>query len=80
MAVIMGMGAVTEGRACHWWTYWAVDDMDKAGAQTRAAGGQIYRDCFDVQGVGWFAIVADPTGAAVGLITPSDEPMEEGSF
>lgn len=80
MAGIMGMEAVPEGTPPHWLTYLAVDDVDKAVAQTRAAGGQIYRDCFDVQGVGRFAIVADPTGAAVGLITPSDEPMEEGSF
>ncbi|WP_224824817.1 VOC family protein [Cognatishimia sp. MH4019] len=76
VAGIVDMSMMDEGTPPHWLTYMAVDDADKAVAQTREAGGQIYRDCFDVQGVGRIAIVADPTGAAVGVITPSDEPME----
>ncbi len=54
----------------HWFTYLAVDDVDAAVAQTRAAGGQILRAPWDVPGVGRIAIVTDPTGAPVGIMTP----------
>ena len=53
----------------HWFTYLGVDDVDEATRQTRDAGGRVIRDPFDVAGVGRIAIVADPTGAAFGLIT-----------
>lgn len=76
MAGIMGMESMPKDMPPHWLTYLAVDDVDKAVAHTKNAGGQVFRDSVDVQGVGRFAIVSDPTGAAVGLITPSDAPME----
>ena len=56
----------------HWFTYFAVDDVDAAAAATEAAGGSIQRPSFDVEGVGRIAIVQDPTGAMLGLMTPSD--------
>ena len=56
----------------HWFTYIAVDDVDAAVVQTREAGGQIAREPYDVEGVGRIAIVHDPTGAAIGLMTPSN--------
>lgn len=55
----------------HWFTYIGVDDVDAAVAETRAAGGQVHREPWDVPGVGRIAIVGDPSGAAVGLMTPS---------
>ena len=54
-----------------WMTYIAVDDVDKAEAQTKAAGGEIVRPPFDVEGVGRIMIVKDPSGAVVGLMTPA---------
>ena len=59
----------------HWLSYLAVDDVDRAVEQTRDAGGQIHREPFDVAGVGRIAIIADPTGAAIGLMTPSEGEM-----
>ena len=32
----------------HWFTYFAVDDVDRALEQTRAAGGTVVRPAFDV--------------------------------
>jgi predicted enzyme related to lactoylglutathione lyase len=55
----------------HWFTYLAVDDVEAAVAATKAAGGQVLRDPWDVPGVGRIAIVTDPTGAAVGIMTPA---------
>lgn len=56
----------------HWFTYLAVDDVDAATAHTKELGGQVMREPFDVAGVGRISIVSDPSGAAVGLMTPSD--------
>lgn len=56
----------------HWLTYIAVDDVDAATKETEAMGGKIYRAPWDVPGVGRVAIIADPTGAGFGLMTPSD--------
>jgi uncharacterized protein len=57
----------------HWFTYIAVDDVDAAVAATRAAGGTVVRDVFEVPGVGRIAIITDPTGAALGIMTPADQ-------
>ena len=76
VAGVMSTEGLPEGTPPHWLTYLAVDDVDHAVAQTREAGGTVYRDCFDVQGVGRIAIIADPTGAGLGIMTPSFEPME----
>ncbi|MEM9434717.1 MAG: VOC family protein [Pseudomonadota bacterium] len=56
----------------HWLPYLAVADVDHAVETTKQKGGQVFRDCFDVPGVGRIAIVADPGGAAVGIMTPSE--------
>ena len=59
-----------------WLSYFAVDDVDAAVERTRAAGGKIHREPWDITGIGRLAVVSDPTGAIMGLITPSDaDPM-----
>jgi predicted enzyme related to lactoylglutathione lyase len=60
-----------EGLPPHWFTYIGVDDVDAAVAATRASGGQVHREPWDVPGVGRIAIVGDPSGATVGIMTPS---------
>lgn len=57
----------------HWFSYFAVDDVDAAVAETTALGGEIRRPPFDVPGIGRIAIVADSTGAAMGLMTPAEQ-------
>ena len=54
----------------HWMTYLAVSDVDAAVEATVAAGGKVLNPPFDMPGTGRIAMVADPTGAAVGLMTP----------
>lgn len=76
LAGIVGMEGMPDDMPSHWLAYLAVDDVDRAVDETRKAGGTVRRECQDVPGVGRFAIVIDPVGAAIGLITPSDEPME----
>ena len=40
----------------------------------RDAEGPIFREPWDMEGVGRIAIVSDPTGAAVGIMTPVPRP------
>ena len=54
-----------------WMSYLAVDDVDAAVEQTIAAGGTLKREPFEVPETGRIAIVADPTGAILGLMTPA---------
>jgi len=55
----------------HWMTYIAVKDIDKTVKQTEEAGGTVIRAPFDVPGVGRIAILRDPTGAGIGMMTPT---------
>ena len=73
VAGIMDMNALPhlEGVMPHWFTYLAIQDMGAAIEAGVASGGTIMRDPFDVAGIGRIAIVADSTGAVVGLIEPA---------
>ena len=62
------------GTPSHWISYLAVDDIDARLGSMVQAGGQVCRPAFDVPGVGRIAIVADPTGAVMGWITPTPCP------
>lgn len=48
----------------NWSGYLAVDDVDAKAAAVLQAGGQLLRPAADIPGVGRFAVVADPAGAA----------------
>jgi predicted enzyme related to lactoylglutathione lyase len=60
-----------EGIPPHWFAYLAVDDVDARVERAKAAGAELLRPIFDVPGVGRIAILKDPTGAALGWITPA---------
>lgn len=62
-----------DGTPPHWFAYIAVDDVDARVAATKEAGGQVVMEPFDVEGVGRIAIIMDPTGAAVGIMTPAPQ-------
>jgi hypothetical protein len=47
--------------------YFATDDVDKTVAQATQLGGGVVAPAFDVPGVGRFAILRDPQGAAFAL-------------
>ncbi|WP_415639046.1 VOC family protein, partial [Prescottella defluvii] len=50
-----------------WNTFLAVDDADASAAKVEPAGGRLLLPAFDVGKAGRMALVADPTGAEVGL-------------
>lgn len=51
----------------HWLQYVAVDDCDAAFARARELGAQVHVGPTDMPGMGRFAVVADPGGAAFAL-------------
>ncbi len=53
----------------HWMSYIHVADVDAVVAKVAAAGGEVAKPCFDVPGVGRIAIIEDPTGAMIGIMT-----------
>lgn len=56
----------------HWFSYINVDDLDARLKLLEANGGRILRPPFEVEGIGCFAIVADPTGAPMGWMTAAE--------
>lgn len=58
-----------------WIAYVLADDVDATVAKVKELGGAVHREPDDIPGVGRFAIVADPQGAALGLIT-WEKPMD----
>lgn len=64
-------GPMFEGMPETWFTYIAVDDLDKRLKLLKSAGGKVMREPWDVDGVGRMAIVEIPGGAAQGWMVPA---------
>lgn len=66
--------ALAAGARPGWIGYLGVDDADASAARIRAAGGAVHRAPEDIPGIGRFAVVTDPHGAAFIVMQPfSDE-------
>ena len=66
-------GAMTspvDGVPPNWLPYVQVDDADASAKRCARLGGSVMSEPHDIPGVGRFAIVKDPTGAAFGIIKP----------
>ena len=66
-------GAEGAGMRPGWLGYVAVDDVDQGVAAFIAAGGSELMPAMDIEGAGRMALVADPQGAALYLMTPVGE-------
>ena len=73
---IMDLNASSDDDATEpfWMSYFAVDDVDAAVDATIASGGTLKREPFEIPDTGRIAIVIDPTGAELGLMTPVEMP------
>jgi predicted enzyme related to lactoylglutathione lyase len=58
------------GGAAAWIPYLAADDVDATVDKARELGAQTFLEPMDVETVGRFAVLADPTGATFGLYKP----------
>jgi hypothetical protein len=63
------------GCAPHWLPYIYVDDADATVERARRHGGTVQFGPEDIQGIGRFAVLHDPTGAALAVMKPA--PMEK---
>jgi uncharacterized protein len=69
--MVGGIGPLMmEGQPPAWLNYVTVADADETVAKARAAGGAVHVEPMDVLDVGRMAVIADPTGAALGLWQP----------
>jgi predicted enzyme related to lactoylglutathione lyase len=50
-----------------WLAYVLVDDIDAATKKAESLGAKIVKNSIEVPDMGWLSIIADPTGAALGL-------------
>ena len=50
-----------------WLSYVLVEDIKAATEKARSLGAKIVKESVEVPGMGWFTIIQDPTGAALGL-------------
>ncbi|HEY0797628.1 MAG TPA: VOC family protein [Candidatus Baltobacteraceae bacterium] len=61
------MQSPVPGAPSMWLTYVAVDDVAAATKKAVALGATVCKDITEVPGMGSFTIIADPTGATLGL-------------
>jgi uncharacterized protein len=61
-----------------WTGYVAVPDVDGGAAKATRLGGRVHVPPMDIPGVGRFAMIADPTGAAICLFNSSN-PQQDGA-
>ncbi|MDM9626772.1 VOC family protein [Rhizobium sp. S152] len=76
VAGMMDFPAELEGQGIppNWTGYVAVDDVDQSARDFAANGGAVRRPPEDIPTIGRFAVVADPHGAVICIMTPF--PME----
>ena len=55
------------GAPSSWLPYVAVDEIHAATKQAVSLGAKVMKDVQEVPHTGWFSIILDPTGAALGL-------------
>ena len=61
------MKQMMPGAPSAWLAYVIVDDVKAATAKATSLGARVMKDVDEVPGMGWFSIITDPTGAALGL-------------
>jgi uncharacterized protein len=61
------MKQMMPGAPSAWLAYVDVDDVKAATAKAKSLGARVMKDVTEVPGMGWFSIITDPTGAALGI-------------
>lgn len=61
------MQQMAPGAPSAWLAYVEVSDVKAATAKAASLGAAVVKDITEVPGMGWFSVIVDPTGAALGL-------------
>ena len=69
VAGIMSMPEDSQGMPPSWGSYVTVDDVDARVARVQSLGGKLCVPARDIPNVGRFAVIADPQGAMLTMIT-----------
>jgi len=64
------MKQMIPGAGSAWLPYVLVKDIDASTKKAKKLGAKICKDVTEVEGMGWFSILTDPTGAMLGLWEP----------
>jgi uncharacterized protein len=76
-----GFGPVDGDEPAHWLGSIVVEDVDGAAGRVASAGGTVIVEPNEIQGVGRWAVFADPQGAVAALFQSiGDPPTSEGVF
>jgi predicted enzyme related to lactoylglutathione lyase len=57
-----------------WLAYVGVEDINAATEKAKSLGAAIHKGPMEIPTIGWFTILADPTGATIALFQPA-KPM-----
>jgi predicted enzyme related to lactoylglutathione lyase len=68
---VAGLYADGESPGAYWLAYLGVDDVDASTAKAQALGAGVLIGPEDIEGIGRFSVITDPTGAAFGLYKPA---------
>ncbi len=71
VAGIMPMAPEAQGQPPAWGAYVTVDDVDACASKTEQLGGKVVLPAQDIPDVGRFAVISDPQGAILMIITYS---------
>jgi predicted enzyme related to lactoylglutathione lyase len=55
------------GAPSAWLAYVLVEDVDEATRKATSLGAKLLHEVTEVPGMGWFSVIADPTGAPLAL-------------
>jgi predicted enzyme related to lactoylglutathione lyase len=61
------MAQPNPGAPSAWLPYVLVDDVKAAAAKAKTLGANVVMESQEVPNMGWFSIIIDPAGAALGL-------------
>ena len=61
------MKQMVPGAPSAWLAYVEVDDVKASTDKAKSLGARVMKDVTEVPGMGWFSIITDPTGAALGI-------------
>jgi predicted enzyme related to lactoylglutathione lyase len=57
----------------NWLPYILVDDVAASTRKAQELGATVVKEVTEIPDMGWFSVIADPTGAAFGLWQPKEE-------
>ncbi len=64
------MKQMVPGAPSAWLAFVQVEDIAASTQKARSLGATVMKDVTEVMGAGWLSIIADPTGALLGLWKP----------